>query len=428
MKTIRQSSSLRNGVITIQMLVILVPVLLVLMGFAIDLGQMYIVRAELKQAANAMALAAAQRLNGTDVALENAATARQAAMSNAASIGNKFNFGSLVIGDSGGFLNSAAPEPEYFDTAGGATGEGENTSSGSAGGTTAKYVRLSLTADAPLTFFALLSLGAERKTQIAATAIAGQSAPLCEACAIENMAIGALDTADLVDFGFVKNTRYTMSQSCTGFPPPQPLGNTTARLDYLMIDRQDTGATLFADASQQIFRIGQAGMPGNKTAASGCIRIGGSENVWENATPLQCSFNQIPGPVQAFLCGLAARFDGSSLPAQCQIVGELDTIVATNIPDTDLTDLDDYAGYTGNGRRIITIPIVEALLPGGGMVVLGFRQFLVQPLTAQTQFNPADPSGRFTASYLGSVMPLKQGRFDGNCGLTTGPGKVVLFR
>jgi Flp pilus assembly protein TadG len=417
-----------RGAITIQMLVILVPVLLVMMGFAIDLGQLYLVRAELKQAANAMALAAAARLNGTDLAIENAAIARQAAISNAASIGNKFNFGSLVIGDSGGVLNSAVPEPEYFDTAASATGEGDSASGGTAGGTTAKYVRVSLTADAPLTLFGLLAMGQERRTQIAASAVAGQSAPLCEACAVENMAVAALDAADLVDFGFVRNTRYTLSHSCTGNPPPQPLGGTTARLDFLMIDRQDTAATIFADPSQQLFRIGQAGLPGNKVAATGCIRIGGSENVWENATPLQCQFNTLPGPVQAFLCGLATRFDGTSLPAQCQIVGELDAIVATGIPDTDLTDLDDYAAYTGNGRRIITIPIVEALLPGGGMVVLGFRQFLVQPLSGQTQFNPADPQGRFTASYIGSVMPLRQGRFDGNCGITTGPGKVVLFR
>jgi len=423
----RQSSSSCAGAITIQMLVILVPVLFVLMGFAIDLGQMYLVRAELKQAANAMALAAAQKLNGTDVALENASTARQAAVSNAGSLGNKFNFGSLVIGDSGGVLNSNVPDPEYFDTASAATGEGDTTG-GAAGGSNAKYVRVSVTADAPLTFFSFLAVGQERKTQIGVSSIAGQSAPLCEACAIENLTIAALDAGELVDFGFVRNTRYTFSHNCTGPPPPQPLGGTASRIDYLMMDRQDTAATLFADASQQIFRIGQAGLPGNKTAASGCIRIGGAENVWENAAPLPCSFNQLPGPVQAFLCGLATRFDGTSLPAQCQIVGEVDTIVATNIPDTDLTDLDEYTAYAGNGRRVITIPIVETLLPGGGMTVLGFRQFLVQPLSGQTQFNPADPAGRFAASYIGSVVPLRQGRFDGSCGISNGPGKVVLFR
>ena len=49
----------------IQLLVILVPVLFGFMGFAIDLGRLYLIRGELNQAANAMALAAAAQLNGT---------------------------------------------------------------------------------------------------------------------------------------------------------------------------------------------------------------------------------------------------------------------------------------------------------------------------------------------------------------------------
>ena len=48
-----------------QVLVLMVPVFLGFMGFAIDLGRLYMARNELKTAANAMALAAAQRLNGT---------------------------------------------------------------------------------------------------------------------------------------------------------------------------------------------------------------------------------------------------------------------------------------------------------------------------------------------------------------------------
>jgi hypothetical protein len=143
---------------------------------------------------------------------------------------------------------------------------------------------------------------------------------------------------------------------------------------------------------------------------------------------LQCAFNQTPGPVQQFLCGTASRFDPSTLPTACESVADIATLSTTNVPDTDLTDLDDYAQYTGNGRRVITVAIVSELLPGGGMTVLGFRQFLLQPLQGSTTFNPADQAGRFVASYLGSPVPLKQGRFDGNCGITSGPGKVVLYR
>ena len=49
---------------SLQLLVILVPVIFGLMGFALDLGRLYLIRGELNQAANAMALAAAAQLNG----------------------------------------------------------------------------------------------------------------------------------------------------------------------------------------------------------------------------------------------------------------------------------------------------------------------------------------------------------------------------
>ena len=57
-----------------QLLVILVPVLFGLMGFALDLGQLYIVRGELQAAANAMAVAAAQKLIGTESSTDTATT------------------------------------------------------------------------------------------------------------------------------------------------------------------------------------------------------------------------------------------------------------------------------------------------------------------------------------------------------------------
>jgi len=63
----------------------------------------------------------------------------------------------------------------------------------------------------------------------------------------------------------------------------------------------------------------------------------------------------------------------------------------------------------------------------GAMTVLGFRQFLLEPVTNTQGISPVDPNGRFAALYLGSPAPVKQGRF-GDCGVTSGPGKVVLHR
>ena len=67
------------------------------------------------------------------------------------------------------------------------------------------------------------------------------------------------------------------------------------------------------------------------------------------------------------------------------------------------------------------------------MTVLGFRQFLLNPVADGT-YNPMDPNGRLVALYLGAVAPLPQGWFDTRHApacrsyLTTGPGKVVLHQ
>jgi hypothetical protein len=98
---------------------------------------------------------------------------------------------------------------------------------------------------------------------------------------------------------------------------------------------------------------------------------------------------------------------------------------------------DLYTAYIGNGRRIITVAVVDALAPNSGatMTVLGFRQFFLEPPQDGTIpfFSPSDPNGRFAAMYIGSPAPLRQGwiddRFQVGCpAQTSGPGKVVLHQ
>ena len=97
---------------------------------------------------------------------------------------------------------------------------------------------------------------------------------------------------------------------------------------------------------------------------------------------------------------------------------------------------DIYSSYTGNGRRVITVTVVDALAPNTAtpMTVLGFRQFLVQPNPDGTFFDPSDANGRFVATYIGSPMPVRQGYVDDRFGqscpapVSSGPGKVVLHR
>jgi len=408
--------------VAIQLLVILVPVLFGFMGFALDLGRLYLIRGELNQAANSMALSAARQLIGTSAATNFATNAARLTVDNASLNANKYNFGSLRIGDSSGFYSSDVPDPSYFAAAADAMAAGQ---ASSADATTARYVQANITADAPLTFWALLATGASRKTTVAARAVAGISAPLCTACGIENFAIQALDQTDLVDFGLVTGTRYTFGYVCTGTPPPAVLAGASQRLPYLLLDRYNAGDIF--DESQQLFRIGGGGLPGSTVSTQSCFRAGNSEVVWASAVPQTCASQAVPQSVVNLLCGISSRFTNST-PTTCTGVSDVANLSASFTADTDLTDIDDYTTYTGSVRRVITVPVVDTLSAANAMTILGFRQFLLDPTTGSDSNLPSDTNGRFQALYIGSPVPLKQGRFDGGCQAQSGPGKVVLFQ
>ncbi len=414
-----------RGAVSIQLVVIMVPVIFGMMGFAVDLGRLYLIRGELNQAANAMALAAASKLIGTTAALDDANTAAQLTLDNTLSTGNKYNFGSLQIGQTTGILASDAPDPSYFSAVADAVSLDTGGGSGNADGTTAKYVQANITADAPLTFWALLSLGQLRKTQIAARAVAGMSAPLCTACGIEPFAIAPIDATDTTDFGFVVGTQYTFGYVCNGLPVPAALGGTSRRIPFLLLDRYDTGSTF--DESQQLYRTGAQGVIPSPTLTQACFTVNNPEVVWASATVQNCSTNQVGGSVIDVLCGLDTRFENAP-PSGCTGITDIDTISSAYLPDRDVTSLDDYTAYVGSVRRVITVPIVDALSAAGSMTVQGFRQFLVEPTVNLTGVNPSDTNGRFAALYIGSAVPLKQGRFDGGCDALAGPGKVVLHQ
>ena len=172
------------------------------------------VRSELKAAANAMALSAAQQLIGTSASTDNAAAISLNTVETGSGYGNKYDFAGLNINESGGNYISTVVDPTYYSTAADALA----TSGATADATTAKYVKLQITGEAPVVFWSFLSLAQDRKVNVIAQAIAGISAPLCTACAIDPIAIGALvtDGSDLTDYGYVVGTRYTFAYSCTG--------------------------------------------------------------------------------------------------------------------------------------------------------------------------------------------------------------------
>jgi Flp pilus assembly protein TadG len=425
------------------MLVILVPVIFGFMGFALDLGRLYLIRGELNQAADAMALAAAQKLVG--------ATASNALVQNAlpAPLGNgpsyTYNFGALTLGQPSGNLSSTIA-PLCFDSVTDAVANANGTSDCS----TATAVQVTVGADAPLLFWGLLPVAQSRSTPVVAQAVAGMSAPLCTGCGIVPIAVAALNANDTADFGFdaSKSTVYTLYYDCVGSPLPAPLAGSGTQVRYVLINRYDSASAL--PEGDQLFQYNALGLtasndalpsttcPSQQSTPFACVNVGDCEQLWASAPLGTCTSTAARSSVEAALCGLYSRLDSPSNVGICStVVPDMAALAPATVPDTDPAVDTPYSAYgsaaPANGRRLITAAMVEGI--GGTMTVLGFRQFLIEPNPDGTFFSPADPSGRFPALYVGSPAPMPQGWFDTRfagamcpVGSFSGPGKAVLHK
>ena len=174
------------------------------------------------------------------------------------------------------------------------------------------------------------------------------------------------------------------------------------------------------------------------TAAINFGLTGTTESLWASATPQACGAATPNASVEDAMCGLSSRMTDPTQITACTNVSDVTDLAAAYTPDPDTLSETDYTTYVGNNRRVLTLPVVNALsTTPATMQVVGFRQFLMEPTTTSTaspQANvPSDVDGRFVAMYLGSVAPVKQGNLSEvgmniSCGISTGPGKVVLFQ
>jgi Flp pilus assembly protein TadG len=422
MKSPRRNS--QRGATALVTIVILVPVVFALIGFGLDLGILYSIKGEVKSAANAAALAAANQLIGTDVAGVTAMNAAMGTYDSGTALNNRYYFHGLPIGQTSGTLISSVDGPVYYAAAADAIAATSATGA-EVGPSLARYARVSVTAQTKLLFWSFLPGVSDRTIQVIGTAVAGVSAPLCQACGIEPYALAAMNPSDPVDFGFTRDITYSLYYACTGAAPPILPGGGIL-VPYVLLNRLDPNATVFADEASQAYRDLAGGLPGNTDSSVACFRINNPEISWATAIVAACSTAPVAPVVTYALCGLDARFE-NTVPGSCELIPSVDLLATAYQPDTDPTNTDVYTDYGGNGRRIITIPIVDVLNPAGSMNVLGFRQFLVQPVPGSVNIAAGDTMGRFLAMYIGSVAPVKQGRFDG-CQISNGPGKVVLHQ
>jgi len=424
---------------SLQLLVIMVPVFFGFMGFAIDLGRLYLIRGELNEAANAMALAAASQLNGATAADTNVFNVLPPPLGVGPAY--TYNFGSLTIGQNSGNLTSSINSPACYGSVSDAI-SGTGTAVECAA---AQFAQVSVTADAPLVFWSLLPVGASRKTSIAAQAVAGISAPLCTACSIVPFGIVAINTGDTLNFGFDSSfsTIYTFSYSCTGTLPAILSGT----VPYYILNRLDPGSAL--TENDQLYVDAAGGVTAstsptpnantsNPATPLACFNVSDTEQVWADAVPAACS-GAAPArtTIESALCGLYSRLDDSATPSACTTaVDDFGTLSPAYLPDTDAVanEVPPYSAYGGNGRRLITVAIMDRAPTSAtdNPTILGFRQFLLTPNSDGTFFSPTDAFGRFPALYAGNPAPVQQGWFDAryatSCpvGSFTGPGKVVL--
>src|SRR5207245_9607862 len=144
--------------------------------------------------------------------------------------------------------------------------------------------------------------------------------------------------------------------------------------------------------------------------------IGDTEQIRASSVPPACA-RPPPQATLALLCGVYSRIDNTSIPAACTTaVTDFAALSATYLPDADAAanEAPPYNAYAGNGRRIITVAIVDTLAANSAapMTVLAFRQFLVVPNPDGSFFDPGDPNGRIPVLYIGNPAPVQAGWFD----------------
>jgi hypothetical protein len=307
-----------------------------LLGLAIDVGRMYVVKSELQAYADQAAMAAAYALDGTSQGLTKASTAIQN-VSGSPSQFNRWNFGTRSPANAQiGFSSSAA---------------GPFTSSpSSAPGV--RFAQVTVSESLPLYFLpALPSIGAS--SAVSATSVAGQLSKTSLGDGLSPFSPDAHNTSD-PNFGFTAGQLYTLRW------PPSGQGSRTWC-------GGDAGYSPVSSSDRGYVNVGQPN--GNSGLTSALV-----DNNFFLPLPLSAgsSISMITGQNSAS-SAMATRFN----------------------QDTDIT-ASTYSSYTGNGRRILIVPVNNG---SASPVVIGFAAFFL-PLNACGTRNTSACCGQYIGSAL----------------------------
>lgn len=327
------------------------------LGLVFDAGQMFILKNELQTFADASAMAAVSKLDGSQTGVQTAN-----AVATAGPLGtvkpNGYNFDTITITNiTTGFASSFTGAYDNYATA------------NSTATNTYRFISVVATQNLNLSFMPVLQ--AASSIPISAKAVAGQQAVSDVSNAgLVPFAPDAHNTADTKNFGFVPGQEYTLKWGN---------GNTTNCAGDAGFDPG------LAPSGHGFVNIGQ----GNATSAiRSAIEYGGYPNSSSTPSTLYAGedLTQDPGN------------KGSSI---------FDALAARSEQDPDQTDT-TVAAYeqsllngTANGRRIVTAPIVDpSTWTGNGnnanAIMIGFGSFLLDPGATIS-----GSSGPICATYIG---------------------------
>jgi Flp pilus assembly protein TadG len=408
--------------------------------FATDFGRMYLIQGELQTAADAAALAAATQLVGTQSSSEHGNDQITASFDTTTGNDNRFNLRLSSISSSGGTGLVTTQSNDYFSTVADALA---NVNGGQTGGidwgsgSYPKYVRVQITAQAPVLFLPIFNRSFTTLPTVTAKSVAGISAPICSACGIDGLAVADLSGgSDPANYGFIPGHFYTLyllrAQRNNGAAtPPAPIDGSQLAA-YVVLNHIPNGPQGL-DADATLYELAAGGLSNNPTLAiPGTVAVGSTETLYTAGTSLTV------GP--DILCGLNVRFAvDPSLTPNCSAVdgGLFPSLSSLFTADTDPggaggyaagTGLQDFAiEYDGNVRRVLTVTVVDST---STLSVLNFRQFLIDPAppsaTITQGLDTTLLTGAFRAQYLGAPVPIRCGGVGGICTITSGVGRTVL--
>jgi hypothetical protein len=426
----------KRGQATVWVMVLLTGMILGCAAMAVDLGRMYTIQGEIKTIADASAMAAATRMIGTTNSTINALVTGLAPLDPTTGNDNRFNLhANSIIGSTD---LAVTFNQDYYNL----LADAQSGSNGGQIGGLAHYVRVDVNVESPAIFLVFLSPTLTSLPQVHASAIAGIGGPLCSVSGSDDIAVTAADSSDTQNYGFVPGGYYTMYLTCSQEAVAAAacivavrtlplLTGTTATLEYTILNHTANGTA--TDIPGTLFEIGATpdNPAGNSTAGTtGTIAVGATDAPMAIQTPGTAAV----AAGRDFLCGMNVRFGDPVDPTTnvCNNITNVATLAAAYPADADTAPaagtLQDYQNdYQGNGRRVITVAVVDA---AATLNVLNFRQFLIEADSSGPGLivtGAQATRGEMRAQYIGTPVPVRLGSTAGSCGITTGVGRLVLY-